>query len=118
MPEELPVRRVEVSFVGTAPTRQVGARPGSATVEIDGSILRCLVSGSFQPFLEALRGHEVIGFDVDDAPGRPSCTVPPNGRAAVPRFFAAIGRFAVRFRWVVVAAWVAAAVLAQHSFRR
>jgi len=32
-------------------------------VEIDGSTLRCLVSGSFQPFLEALRGHEVVRFD-------------------------------------------------------
>jgi hypothetical protein len=29
-------------------------------VEIDGPVLRCLVLGSFQPFLEALRGHEVI----------------------------------------------------------
>jgi len=34
----------------------------------------------------------------------------------VSRFFAAIGRFAVRFRWVVVAAWIVAAVLAQHFF--
>ena len=31
-------------------------------------------------------------------------------------FFTGIGRFAVRFRWVVVAAWIAAAVLAQHFF--
>jgi RND superfamily putative drug exporter len=30
----------------------------------------------------------------------------------VSTFFAAIGRFAVRFRWVIVVAWVAAAVLA------
>jgi RND superfamily putative drug exporter len=30
----------------------------------------------------------------------------------VPRFYAATGRFAVRFRWIVVAAWLAAAVLA------
>ena len=30
--------------------------------------------------------------------------------------FTGIGRFAVRFRWVVVAAWIAAAVLAQHFF--
>jgi RND superfamily putative drug exporter len=30
----------------------------------------------------------------------------------VPEFFAAIGRFAVRFRWAIVVAWVAAAVLA------
>src|SRR5690348_2353481 len=27
-------------------------------------------------------------------------------------FFAAVGRFAVRFRWIVIAAWVAATVLA------
>ena len=32
------------------------------------------------------------------------------------RFFAAIGRFAVRFRWVVVVAWIAAATGAQHFF--
>jgi hypothetical protein len=32
-------------------------------VEADGAVLRCLVCGSFQPFLEALRGHEVIGFE-------------------------------------------------------
>jgi putative drug exporter of the RND superfamily len=31
-------------------------------------------------------------------------------------FFAAIGRFAVRFRWVVVVAWIAATFLAQHFF--
>ena len=63
MAEELLVRRVEVSFVGTAPTRQVRRAAGVSDVETDGSTLRCLVSGSFQPFLEALRGHEVIRFD-------------------------------------------------------
>ena len=63
MPEELPVRRVEVSFVGAAPAREVERASGVSDVEIDGSILRCLVCGSFQPFLEALRGHEVIGFN-------------------------------------------------------
>ena len=36
----------------------------------------------------------------------------------MPTFFAATGRFAVRFRWVVVVAWVAATVLANLSFRR
>ena len=30
----------------------------------------------------------------------------------MPEFFAAAGRFAVRFRWVIVVVWVAAAVLA------
>lgn len=63
MAEELPVRRVEVRFVGTAPARQVRRAAGVSDVEADGSTLRCLVSGSFQPFLEALRGHEVIRFD-------------------------------------------------------
>jgi uncharacterized membrane protein YdfJ with MMPL/SSD domain len=32
------------------------------------------------------------------------------------RFFAAIGRFVVRFRWAIVVAWVAAAVLANLFF--
>jgi hypothetical protein len=31
-------------------------------VEVDGRLLRCLVHGSFQPFLEALRGYEVINI--------------------------------------------------------
>jgi hypothetical protein len=61
MPEELPVRRVEVSFVGPAPARQVARASGVSKVETEGSTLRCLVCGSFQPFLEALRGHEVVG---------------------------------------------------------
>jgi hypothetical protein len=63
MPGELPVRRVEVSFVGTAPAERVQRASGVSDVETDGSTLRCLVCGSFQPFLEALRGHEVIGLN-------------------------------------------------------
>jgi hypothetical protein len=31
-------------------------------VEVRGRVLRCMVFGSFQPFLEALRGHEVISL--------------------------------------------------------
>ena len=62
MPEELPVRRVEISFVGTAPAQQVQRASGVSEVEAEGSVLRCLVCGSFQPFLESLRGHEVVGF--------------------------------------------------------
>ena len=60
MSDELPIRRVEVTFVGTAPARQVERASGVSEVESDGSVLRCLIRGSFQPFLEALRGHEVI----------------------------------------------------------
>lgn len=60
---ELPIRRVEVSFAGAAPVRQVERASGVSEVEADGYVLRCLVCGSFQPFLEALRGHEVVGLD-------------------------------------------------------
>jgi hypothetical protein len=63
MPEELPIRRVEVTFVGTAPARRVERASGVSEVECDGSTLRCLVRGSFQPFLEALRGYEVVGLN-------------------------------------------------------
>src|SRR6516225_5566746 len=44
--------------------------------------------------------------------------VPPDNRgdSAMHRFFAATGRFAVRFRWAVVAAWLAATVLASLFF--
>ena len=62
MSEELQVQRVEVSFVGAPPVQQVERASGVSEVEIDGPILRCLVCGSFQPFLEALRGHEVISL--------------------------------------------------------
>lgn len=70
MAEELPLRQVEVTFVGAAPIRQVQRAQGVSDVEVDGSILRCLVCGSFQPFLEALRGHEVIGLS-STAPAPP-----------------------------------------------
>jgi hypothetical protein len=55
-----PTQRVEVSFVGTPPARQIERASGVSEVDVDGLIVRCLVTGSFQPFLEALRGHEVI----------------------------------------------------------
>ena len=56
------VQRVEVSFVGTPPAKRVRQAAGVSAVEVDGSALRCLVHGSFQPFLEALRGHEVVSL--------------------------------------------------------
>jgi hypothetical protein len=55
-----PTQRVEVSFVGTPPARQIERASGVSEVDVDGPIVRCLVTGSFQPFLEALRGHEVV----------------------------------------------------------
>jgi hypothetical protein len=80
MPDVPPIQRVEVSFVGAAPGRQVERAPGVTDVEVHGSILRCLVYGSFQPFLEALRGHEVIGFSSTPASTGgtpPSTPLPP-----------------------------------------
>ena len=62
MTDELPLQRVEVAFVGGPPVQAVERAPGVSEVEIDGPVLRCLVRGSFQPFLEALRGHEVVSF--------------------------------------------------------
>jgi hypothetical protein len=53
---------VEVSFVGVPPVVAVERASGVTEVEIDGPILSCLVCGSFQPFLEALCGHEVISL--------------------------------------------------------
>ena len=52
--------RVEVTFVQTAPTRQIERASGVSEVEVDGHTIHCLVRGSFQPLLEAFRGHEVI----------------------------------------------------------
>ena len=62
MAEQLRVQRVEVSFVGAAPAQQVERASGVSQVEVHGRVLRCTVYGSFQPFLEALRGHEVLSF--------------------------------------------------------
>jgi hypothetical protein len=71
MPEQLPVQRIEVSFVGTPPVAQIERASGVSGVERDGPIVRCLVAGSFQPFLEALRGHEVISLQSTPAVAGP-----------------------------------------------
>src|SRR3982074_1890258 len=63
MTEELPPQRVEVSFVGAPPLRELERASGVSDLEIDGRVVRCLARGIFQPFLEALRGHEVITFE-------------------------------------------------------
>jgi hypothetical protein len=54
--------RVEVTFDASPPTRQIERASGVSEVEVDDHTVHCLVSGSFQPFLEALRGSEVIGL--------------------------------------------------------
>ena len=35
---------------------------GDGEVEVDGAVLRCLASGSFQLFLEPLRGYDVMSL--------------------------------------------------------
>ncbi len=64
------VRRVEVSFVGSPPVQHVQRAAGVSDVETDGQMLRCLVAGSFQPFLEALHGYEVVSLTAT------ACTTP------------------------------------------
>jgi hypothetical protein len=63
------MQRVEVSFVGVPPIQQVTRASGVSDVRVEGAILRCLVCGSFQPFLEALRGHEVISLTATSTQG-------------------------------------------------
>ena len=60
MADEVEEQCVDVTFVGPPPVRQIERASGVTEVKVDGSVLRCTVSGSFQPFLEALRGHEVV----------------------------------------------------------
>jgi hypothetical protein len=75
MTEELHIQCVEARFVGLPPAKQIERASGVSNVEVDGLILRCKVCGSFQPFLEALRGHEVIGLtSTVGAPPRRSLT--------------------------------------------
>ncbi len=72
MVQNLATQRVEVTFVGKPPTRQIERASGVSDVQVDGQVVRCLVCGSFQPFLEAVRGYEVIGLTAipdDHAPG-------------------------------------------------
>ena len=67
-------QRVEITFVGTPPTYRIECASGVTDVRVDGQIVRCLVYGSFQPFLEAVRGYEVVNLsaipvlDASEAP--------------------------------------------------
>jgi hypothetical protein len=66
-------QRVEITFEGAPPTRQVMRASGVSDVEVDGHTLRCRVTGSFQPLLDAVRGYEVLTLEsVGDGKGGPS----------------------------------------------
>jgi len=62
MTKELATQRVEVTFVGPPPVRQIARAIGVTEVKVEGHRVCCLVWGSFQPFLEALRGYEVTSL--------------------------------------------------------
>ena len=62
MVQNAATQRVEVTFIGTPPTRQIARASGVTDVRVDGHLIRCVVYGSFQPFLEALRGYEVTSL--------------------------------------------------------
>ena len=62
MTKELAAQRVEVTFVGPPPVRQIARAIGVTEVKVNGCRISCLVWGSFQPFLEALRGYEVTNL--------------------------------------------------------
>ena len=74
--DDAAVQRVEVSFVATPPRRQIEQASGVSDVEVDGRMVRCLVCGSFQPFLEAVRGYEVISLTAVPALSRSHPTNP------------------------------------------
>jgi hypothetical protein len=74
MTRELLIHQVEVSFVGAPPARRIERATGVSDVEVEGGVLRCRVLGSFQPFLEALHGHEVVSLEstsTDSIPSNP-----------------------------------------------
>ena len=62
MDQNAATQQVEVTFLGTPPTRQIAMASGVTDVQTDGRLVRCLIYGSFQPFLEALRGYEVTSL--------------------------------------------------------
>lgn len=66
----LQIRHVEVRCVGAPPRDRVARASGVSGVTADGQVLRCTVTGSTQPFLEALQGTEVVDL-VSLDPARP-----------------------------------------------
>jgi hypothetical protein len=62
MANDTTTQRVEVTFVGPPPMRQIARASGVTDVEVEGRTVRCIVYGSFQPFLDAVRGYEIISL--------------------------------------------------------
>jgi hypothetical protein len=64
----------------------VALAAGVSDVKAQGLSLCCLVCGSFQPFLEALRGHEVLALTSipvpADRPAQPARGSTPDREAS------------------------------------
>jgi hypothetical protein len=60
MNDELSTCRVEAHLTTTPPVTRLERAAGVSEVVVSGTVLTCLVSGSFQPLLECLRGYEVV----------------------------------------------------------
>lgn len=58
--EELPVQWVEISLLGAPPVQRIERATASARSKWMVQSCAGLVSGNFQPFLEAVRGYEVM----------------------------------------------------------
>lgn len=59
---------VEIVFAGDPPARRLERASGVSEVQVNGSVVRCRVSGCFQPFLEALFGYEVMSLHSTPSP--------------------------------------------------
>lgn len=84
MIEQPRTRRVVVRCASLPPAERVRRAAGVSDVDVEGYLLRCRVTGSFQPFLEALLGSEVIDLATQDdspPPCRPTDT--PDGSPEV-----------------------------------
>jgi ABC-2 type transport system ATP-binding protein len=54
--------RVEIEFAGPPPATEIAKATGVDDVRVAGTHLTCTVHGSFEPFLDALRGAEVLNL--------------------------------------------------------
>ena len=67
MSAQHPTQRVEATCLGTPPARQIERASGVSEAVIEGQVVRCLITGSFPPLLEALHGCEVITMQATPA---------------------------------------------------
>ena len=60
MNQDNPAWRVRVDVIGKPPVSRLERAAGVSDVDVRGQVVRCRIDGSFQPFLEALLGCEVL----------------------------------------------------------